>query len=376
MDDGINPILRTILEGVYDTTSPLNNLRYTPHLVQKIWKDIVEYWKSMIKIGVDIESDPELNKAALLHQCKWDRYFQLSTPDVFFLRCSPITFPKPKDININMMPFKMCHKFEDCYLPKNLRQYWKLLIQPLLSTERQASAKFEAEKICFLTIQESIVSCNKSQRRAGLHTETPGTIKIFDKHVDPKSKAAYAAEEDEINGGGLSEFYIHYVHWGQDFWAEDMVKGGIYMASNVPESCGVWNSKIECDESGGQREIIGKNGDIGFLRPYIGKQTIMLPNVMYWITDRTPHESLPLKEETYRQYFRLVTHQVSLWFEDHSTKNPFGLVPDPNITKIIRGSKFEDPQQLRVVDPEELKVTKERKTFLTLMKEMIGRGNN
>ena len=253
-----------------------------------------------------------------------------------------------------MMPFKMCHKFEDCFLPKHLRQYWELLIRPLLSTERQASAKFEAEKICFLTIQESLVGSNESQRRPGLHIETPATIKVFGEHVDPNLNATHAAEENEINGGGLSEFLIHDVHWGKDFWVEDMLRGGIYMASNVPESCGVWNSKIECNESGGRREIIGKHGDIGFLRPYIGKQTIMLPNVMYWITDRTPHESLPLKEETYRQYFRLVTHQVSVWFEDHSTKNPFGLLPDPDITKIIRGSKFEDPGQLRVVDPDEV----------------------
>ena len=351
----MNPILRTIFEGVYDTSSPLNNLRYTPHLVQKIWKDIVEYWKSMIKIGVDIESDPELMRTALFQQREWNGYFQhLPTPNVFFLECSPITFPKPKDININMMPFKMCRKFEDCYLPKHLRQYWKLLIQPLLF--EFDNFKFEAEKICFLTIQESLVGCNESQRRPGLHTETPGTIKVIDEHVDPNSKAAHAAGKGQINGGWSSEFHFHDAHWGgsQSHWVDNMVTGGIYMASNVPESCGVWNCKIKCDNSGRQKEIIGKHGDIGFLRPYIGKQTIMLPNVMYWITDRTPHESLPLKEETYRQYFRLVTHQVSHWFEDHSTKNPFGLLPDPDITKIIRGSKFEDPGQLRVVDPDEV----------------------
>ena len=85
------------------------------------------------------------------------------------------------------------------------------------------------------------------------------------------------------------------------------------------------------------------------MSPWPGKKRIMKPNCMYWITDRTPHESLPLKEETYRQYFRLVTHQVSLWFEDHSTKNPLGLVPDPKITKIVKGSKFECPTQLKVV---------------------------
>ena len=63
---------------------------------------------------------------------------------------------------------------------------------------------------------------------------------------------------------------------------------------------------------------------------------------MYWMTDQTPHESLPMKEDTYRQFFRLVTSKVSLWFQDHSTPNPNGVKPDPEITKIVSGSKFSD----------------------------------
>jgi len=66
----------------------------------------------------------------------------------------------------------------------------------------------------------------------------------------------------------------------------------------------------------------------------------MAPNEMYWLTDRTPHESLPLKTDTYRQFFRLVTSQLSAWFAEHSTANRSGTEPDPAITKIIRGSKF------------------------------------
>ncbi|CAK4744617.1 unnamed protein product, partial [Aphanomyces euteiches] len=56
-----------------------------------------------------------------------------------------------------------------------------------------------------------------------------------------------------------------------------------------------------------------------------------------WITDRTPHESLPLKKTQYRQFFRLVTSQVSHWYADHSTPNPLGILPT---TKIIYGNKF------------------------------------
>ena len=117
--------------------------------------------------------------------------------------------------------------------------------------------------------------------------------------------------------------------------------GGIYMASNVSDSCAAWNCQVEADDS--QREIIGQLGDVEHLREILpGQCTTMEANTMYWMTDRTPHESLPLKEGTYRQYIRVVTSEVSLWFEEHSTKNPFGVAPDPEITKIVRGSKFVD----------------------------------
>ena len=78
---------------------------------------------------------------------------------------------------------------------------------------------------------------------------------------------------------------------------------------------------------------------------------MMEPNVLYWITDRTPHESLPMKERTYCQFFRVVTENVSLWFADHSTPNPCGVLPDPSITKIVRGNKF-DPESLEIIEHE------------------------
>lgn len=342
----MNPILRTILEGVYDSGCPLSNLRGTPHLVQIIWKYIIGYWKSLITIGVhEKQVKPPANM---------EPGTRITVPqDVFFLELDGFfrnkKFPEPNDININMMPFKMCDAFEECYLPKNLLQYWQNLIKPLF-TSYNAHARLQEGKICFLTIHESLVGHNESQRRPGLHTDNPGTISIINEKLDSNDDC-----NDKVwsKGSGLSNanFYEH--HWGMGVnLKRNKVEGGIYMASTVPKSCAVWNSQIQCDESNGAKEIIGKHGDIEFLRPYIGKKRIMKPNCMYWITDRTPHESLPLKEETYRQYFRLVTHQVSLWFEDHSTKNPLGLVPDPKITKTIKGSKFGDPTQLKVVsDP-------------------------
>jgi len=57
------------------------------------------------------------------------------------------------------------------------------------------------------------------------------------------------------------------------------------------------------------------------------------------MTDLTPHESLPLRQGTARQYFRLVTSDVSVWYEKHSTANPMGITPDWG-TEIVPQSKF------------------------------------
>ena len=63
---------------------------------------------------------------------------------------------------------------------------------------------------------------------------------------------------------------------------------------------------------------------------------------VYWITDRTPHESLPLQSTRMRQFFRIVTSEVSFWYKDHSTSNPLGVLPDPATTQIVVGDKFSD----------------------------------
>ena len=61
------------------------------------------------------------------------------------------------------------------------------------------------------------------------------------------------------------------------------------------------------------------------------------------MTDKTPHESLPVPDSAgnnvRRQYFRLVLGPVSAWFADHSTPNPMGIAPPPEV-RIIRGNKF------------------------------------
>lgn len=86
--------------------------------------------------------------------------------------------------------------------------------------------------------------------------------------------------------------------------------------------------------------IIGHLGNVEHLRDLCDEPQLLKPNCLYWMTDRTPHESLPLSKDTHRQFFRLMTNQVSVWFEADSTRNPFGVVPPPS-TRVVQGSKFE-----------------------------------
>jgi hypothetical protein len=155
-------------------------------------------------------------------------------------------------------------------------------------------------------------------------------------------------EEGTGSGSAIFSSYDIFHNWGMGLKniRTDTFIGGIYMASNIDDSCKVWNSQIQ--PAGNGEEIIGKHGDVEHLRSYLGPSHLTEANRLYWITDRTPHESMPLKQGTYRQFFRLVTHQVSLWFEDHSTPNPLGVVPNPALTKIVKGNKFGD--SLKIVD--------------------------
>lgn len=61
----------------------------------------------------------------------------------------------------------------------------------------------------------------------------------------------------------------------------------------------------------------------------------MMP--LYHIGDHTPHESLPAKTKHMRQFFRLVGPDVGLWWKQHSTVNPLGVLPK---APIIETSKF------------------------------------
>jgi len=106
------------------------------------------------------------------------------------------------------------------------------------------------------------------------------------------------------------------------------------MANNVVESCRIWHNIINDPV-----EVQGMYGNMDHLRPLLSPAEFVKPNTLYWLTDRTPHECLILKQRTYRIFFRLVSSDVSIWFDCSSTKNPLGVVP-PSSTHIYREDKF------------------------------------
>ena len=343
----MNPILKTIFEGVYDDKSILSCLRGTPHLIKKVWYILKNCFKSYIKLpqnyddyegpeGVSLENEVLMPDLGFLEKfVSWKTYDLIE---------DGVIFPKATDININMMPYiSKGYDFEDYKLPAYLKSYAKLICF-CGTSGRSYDSENDKGRIFYLTIQEGWVEPNESHRRPGIHTDNPGSIAI-------KNSGKYTVSAEGAGEYGKN-YYEH--HWGNGvIRSEDCHSGGIYMASNIPHSCRAWNCKIEKDQNSGS-DVIGEHGSSEHLKEFLPKdnEVLMEANTLYWITDRTPHESLPLKERTYRQFFRVVTENVSLWFADHSTPNPFGVLPDRNITKIVKGNKFE-ANSLEIIDYDE-----------------------
>lgn len=191
-----------------------------------------------------------------------------------------VTFPKFSGLQCNMMPFIMGEKQS---VPLKYQHYWSLV-------ESCNIHESELGKVGFLTIAESFVRAGSTQRRGGVHTE---------KHPS----ASW--------GGG----------WGG--------KQGLYLASTIDRTCRIWNCYIETP---------GPMGDIEFLREHLGRPIELEANQLIQITDSCPHEAIPQQVDGERQFFRVVTSEVDLWYKDHSTPNP--LVELPQRVRVIEGNKF------------------------------------
>jgi len=282
---------------------------------------------------------------------------------VAFAHVENVSFPETSGHSVNMMPF-LLDDFST--LPEDLCEAYG----PMIKTCRNSlPPKRENEvRVAYLTVQESDVSKGESQRRPGLHTEGFAYL--------PCEKSGH-----EI----LSHPYWH--HWGfGKVLRQGKFSGGIFMASDVDDSTHVYNTIVPDN-------LVGAGGDLEHLRPVFnecmpdpplprtnsGKNNGHVPyaacgaaherrarvtfdapmrvrgpisiqaNQLFWMTDHTPHESMPLKEGQRRKFFRLVTGRVDAWFAAHSTPNPLGTMPD---ARIITQDKFTGREVVRDVPQE------------------------
>ncbi len=98
---------------------------------------------------------------------------------------------------------------------------------------------------------------------------------------------------------------------------EETYHDGIYVASNLPNTTAVYGSLVK-----NPAKFCGRHGSLEGFRSACGSRALVGANELVWLTDRTPHESLPMSQGGYRQFFRVVAGDVNVWWADHSTSNP------------------------------------------------------
>lgn len=185
-----------------------------------------------------------------------------------------VNFPSPTSIKANMMPIIMGD-------PKTVpfKEYLPMI----------DACSLEKGTTVYLSVKESWVEKGQSQRRAGLHTEA-----------------------------------FKNMAWGGGSWGSSK---GIYMASTQAKTTRIYDCLVEPTHHHG---ALAKEPD--------APSELMKANTMYWFSDRVPHEAIIAKQGYYRQWFRLVSEEISGWYSRHSTPNPYGVLPN---APILDNSKFE-----------------------------------
>lgn len=330
-----NNTLSLLFCGIHDPESPLHILLgHESTLLRSIYEFLVHMWLSGITIGIPARNVP------IIPAHDYCNYSEAKSKSkyhpVAFAQCSNVKFPKPQGQNVNMMPFVLGQKES---LPDSLKPYHERII------ERCPYDSDDEGKVAYLTVMEGYVEEGTTQRRPGLHIEAPGPganemmamknekDSYLDIESDKSDENEYEFEnetEDDLGG-----FFVPAVefHWGMGSFEDSKFVGGIFMASTISNSCRIYNALI--DKRSG---IVDCHGGCEHLRPLIGEERCLRAGELVWLTDRTPHESIPIARGQYRQFFRLVTSKISVWYSAHSTPNPN--VPVPDDVLIIPDNKF------------------------------------
>ena len=184
-------------------------------------------------------ADPERAQPFYLTPITWEPSGDYSSGGLVY------SFPNRSNaddlININMMPFIAEDTLEDCKLPEYVEPYWSL-IQACLNPEMERATwspwptdkiPLERGRVNYLTIQEGWVEAGESQRRPGLHVDSPGEVKIKNE-----------AFEKLIEGQGDSQAYGGH-HWGL---------GCCHFIPHLPHTAGRTNQEKDGEDNGTEKE--------------------------------------------------------------------------------------------------------------------------
>lgn len=168
---------------------------------------------------------------------------------------------------VNMMPFDLKNAAS---LPEVCRPYYSLVQKCCRVMSRMG---YDDDTIGYLTIDERPTPSGTSQRRGGLHVESPGIMPLIQSGILP-SDAKFAIETSRNVFVPGAEH-----HWGGGLMIRsEYVQGGIFMASNIADTTAVWSCRID-DEDG---EFIGAHGDIEHMREALGKNNCTL-KILLWL---------------------------------------------------------------------------------------------
>mmetsp|Transcript_37351 Transcript_37351/g.119818 ORF Transcript_37351/g.119818 Transcript_37351/m.119818 type:complete len:387 (+) Transcript_37351:77-1237(+) len=253
----------------------------------------------------------------------------VDTDGIFAARVGAVEFPKPTGLSCNMMPIKVGDVES---IPVEFRSY-----VPLLAA--CSVARGDWFQVAYLTVDERQVQSGSSHRRAGLHVEAPT--------IYPTSASRFNPQESDRGGVTLAwgkGYCLRRSSTTDDGWTyeEGHLEGGLFVASTVDDSTAVYNCRPKEHAANAFRKA--RDGDVEHLRPFLPQGVTLKAGDLAWLTDQTPHESLPLDApSTTRQFFRLVTSRIDVWYADHSTPNPN--VPLPPSVTVVHGDKFDPNTQ-------------------------------
>lgn len=304
----VNPIARALLAGALldsNEASPLRELSSCVQILEVIFEQVRAAWKEALVIGPERTEEgfadgnwtPERNY-------HFNAMQMLSLSEKWSLIQLPsVRFPPPEDIVVNMMPFNLSSIHS---LPNYLKPYYGIIEECITPSNLNWWPDPKGQEVAYLTVHESRATEHEPQRRGGIHTE---------------GMLSSAPDAQWFSWGEFNGLF-----------------GGIFCASTVSKSARMWNAKIPREPSA----ALGEGCDIEHLRGVLDDTAEWVEpeaGELYWMTDATPHESLPLEPGTYRQYFRLVVGKIGGWYEQHSTKNALGVEPD---CPVLKHNKFED----------------------------------